>query len=144
LFLAFCSGLAAAEPALRPIDVADESPPTFTVYSSSEGLSDEIWSTVGWDKQGFVWAGSASGLARFDGYRWTPWPFAQAHSLVRDMQVVREATVGDFGAGPGPPRRPRVVARFNHCAFHQRFSDTFSPWHAAILGQRDHGFRPGG
>ena len=86
-------GILCAGPALAgtgtgaPLDLADEGAPTFTVYSSREGLSDEIWSTVGFDAKGFVWAGSASSLARFDGYRWTPWPFAEARSLVRDMQT---------------------------------------------------------
>lgn len=125
--LVFHAGAHAAESALRPLDVADESPPTFTVFSSREGLSDEVWSTVGWDKQGFVWAGSASSLARFDGYRWTPWPFAQAHSLVRDMQVdangilwaifEREGLASNDGQG--------WSLDADRSALYQRFSDTF-------------------
>ncbi len=69
-----------------PLDVADQSPPPFSVYGSQDGLSDEIWSTIGFDRDGFVWAGSASGVARFDGYRWTPETVPGARSLVRDMQ----------------------------------------------------------
>lgn len=128
LFLTFfvCTATSAEEPALRPLDVADEGAPTFTVFSSREGLSDEIWSTVGFDNQGFVWAGSASALARFDGYHWTPWPFAQAHSLVRDMQTVANGDLWAIFEREG-------LARFDGKSwslypesnvFHQRFSDT--------------------
>ncbi|MBK6378016.1 MAG: diguanylate cyclase [Xanthomonadales bacterium] len=144
VFLAFCSGLAAAEPALRPIDVTDESAPTFTVYSSREGLSDEIWSTVGWDKQGFVWAGSASGLARFDGYRWTPWPFAQAHSLVRDMQVDARGNLWAIFEREGLARHDGRAWSLDSSrnAFHQRFSDTFlADGTPQFWVSEDHGFR---
>ncbi|HET7359077.1 MAG TPA: GGDEF domain-containing protein, partial [Rhodanobacteraceae bacterium] len=73
--------------------MADSTAPTFTVYSGRDGLDDEIWSTVGFDKRGFVWAGSASSLARFDGYRWQMWPLPHAHSLVRDMQTAADGTL---------------------------------------------------
>ena len=69
----------------RPIDVSDQSAPAFRVYTSDDGLTDEIWSTIGFDRDGFVWAGSASALARFDGYRWQVWPGLPTTSLVRDM-----------------------------------------------------------
>lgn len=82
----------AAEP-IRALDVSDQSAPVFTVYGSEDGLSDEIWSTIGIDRDGFVWAGSASELARFDGYGWTLWDFPQARSLVRDMERSADGTL---------------------------------------------------
>ncbi len=77
----------AAEPSRAPIDVSDQSAPTIRSYTAEDGLSDEIWSTIGVDHAGFVWAGSASGLARFDGYRWHQRELPQARSLVRDMET---------------------------------------------------------
>ncbi len=130
LLLVFCAGLsisvAANDLPLRPLDVADEGAPTFTVYSSREGLSDEIWSTIGWDNQGFVWAGSASALARFDGYGWTPWPFARAHSLVRDMQVDANGTLWAIFEREGLARNNGQAWSLysDGSEFHQRFSDT--------------------
>ncbi|MFZ1724417.1 MAG: hypothetical protein WAT76_12405, partial [Dokdonella sp.] len=124
--------------------MTDESAPTFTVYSSREGLSDEIWSTVGWDKQGFVWAGSASGLARFDGYRWTPWPFAQAHSLVRDMQVDARGNLWAIFEREGLARHDGRAWSLDSSrnAFHQRFSDTFlADGTPQFWVSEDHGFR---
>lgn len=87
------SARAAAAEAATPLDISDLSPPTFQVFTSSDGLSEEIWSTLGFDAQGFVWAGSASSLARFDGYRWTLWPLPGARSLVRDMLVDGEGVL---------------------------------------------------
>jgi len=76
----------------RLLDLADLASPSFTVYTAEDGLSDEVWSNVGFDAQGFVWAGSASSLARFDGYAWTSEPFA-AHSLVRDLALDGDGTL---------------------------------------------------
>lgn len=75
-----------AATALTPLDVTDQGAPQFTAYTSQDGLSEEIWSAVDVDARGFVWAGSASQLARFDGYGWSLWPTPWAHSLVRDME----------------------------------------------------------
>lgn len=68
-----------------PLPVSDESGLSFQTYSSDDGLNDEIWSTVGSDRDGTIWAGSASRLASFDGYQWKLEDFPAARSLVRDM-----------------------------------------------------------
>lgn len=70
------------------LDIADLTPPNFEIFGAKDGLSDEIYSTVGVDPRGFVWAGSASGLYRFDGYRWDHHAVGAAESLVRDMLTV--------------------------------------------------------
>lgn len=77
--------ISGAEPHSKPLRLPDSAAPTFTVFGSREGLSDEIWSTVGFGPDGFVWAGSASSLARFDGYRWEELASPPGRSLVRDM-----------------------------------------------------------
>jgi len=118
--------LHAADQPLVPLDVADEGAPTFSVYSSREGLSDEIWSTLGFDRNGFVWAGSASSLARFDGYTWTPWPFAEARSLVRDMQIDSSGVLWAIFEREGLARYDGIAWSLYpyRNTFHQRFSDT--------------------
>ncbi|HET7842848.1 MAG TPA: diguanylate cyclase, partial [Xanthomonadales bacterium] len=106
LLFALASGVdaaRAAEPVL-PLDVSDTAAPVFTVFGTQDGLSDEIWNTVGIDGRGFVWAGSASSLARFDGYRWTAWPFPEAQSLVRDMQEDERGTLWAIFEGEGLAR----------------------------------------
>ena len=83
--LALVLSAAPAAAAPMPLDVTHQGAPTFSVYTARDGLSDEIWSAVDVDARGIAWAGSASGLARFDGYRWTLWPTPEARSLVRDL-----------------------------------------------------------
>lgn len=70
---------------VTPLDVTDIAAPTFTVFSAEDGLSDEIWNTIGLDHEGFIWAGSASSVARFDGRRWQDRSPARPIGLVRDM-----------------------------------------------------------
>lgn len=82
---AMCVTWTQAASAVVPLDIADQRAPTFEVYTSQDGLSDEVWNTLGFDRNGVVWAGSASTLAHFDGYRWTLAPLSEAQSLVRDM-----------------------------------------------------------
>jgi diguanylate cyclase (GGDEF)-like protein len=114
-----------AEDAPLPLDVGDSGAPTFTVYASQDGLSDEAWTTVGFDGRGFVWAGSASSLARFDGYRWTAWPLPGARSLVRDMERDRQGNLWAIFEREGLARYDgRSWAVLGPAMFHQRFSDT--------------------
>ncbi len=84
LAMALVAG-SASYAATVPLDVTDEGAPHFVAFTSQDGLSDEIWAAIDVDSRGFVWAGSASQLARFDGYRWALWPSPDAHSLVRDI-----------------------------------------------------------
>ena len=82
---ALTAATAAALP-IRPIDVSDQAAPVFSAYGVEDGLSDEVWNALGVAPNGFVWAGSASQLARFDGYRWQLWPSPQTRSLVTDLE----------------------------------------------------------
>lgn len=94
--------LAATE--IEPLDVANEAAPALDVYTSEDGLSTEIWNAVGVDSNGFVWAGSASSLARFDGYRWHQRDVEGASSLVRDMALGPEGYLWAIFEGDGLAR----------------------------------------
>jgi hypothetical protein len=37
-----------------PLRVPDSAAPTFSIFTSRDGLSDEIWSTIGFEAKGFV------------------------------------------------------------------------------------------
>jgi diguanylate cyclase (GGDEF)-like protein len=126
-FVLACSGASAADEPPAPIDVGDAGAPTFTVYASPDGLSDEAWTTIGFDRRGFVWAGSASSLARFDGYRWTPWSF-QARSLVRDMELDTQGNLWAIFESEGLARYDGNAWSLQGPAmYHQKFSDTLRP-----------------
>lgn len=83
----------ADRPPTVPLDIADLAPPAFESFTGKDGLSDDIWSTVGFDRDGFAWAGSASSLAWFDGYRWHDTGFDAARSLVRDLIRTPDGTL---------------------------------------------------
>jgi len=87
LLLAAAAGSASTAAQPRPLDLADQGGPNFQVFGAKDGLSDEVFSTVGFDAEGFVWVGSASGLFRFDGYRFQSYPAEGAKSLVRDLEA---------------------------------------------------------
>jgi len=107
----------------RPLRIPGSAAPTFIVYSSRDGLSDEIWSTVGFDAAGFVWAGSASALARFDGYRWTTLQDAPGHSLVRDMASDADGNLWAIFEREGLARYDgRTWRQLGAARFYQRFS----------------------
>ena len=84
-----------------PLDVSDTAAPVFSVWGTQDGLSEEIWSTVGFDARGYAWAGSASSLARFDGNRWTLLPLPGSPSLVRDMQQDARGTLWALSESEG-------------------------------------------
>lgn len=115
----FCLALAASVSQatgsqIEPLSVSNEAAPAFDVYTGKHGLSAEVWTAVGVDSRGFVWAGSASSLARFDGYRWQPWPVDGASSLVRDFGLDSQGRLwalfeGDGVAVLGPDDQWRIV-----------------------------------
>ncbi len=123
-----CSVASGADDRPTPIDVGDAGAPTFTVYASQDGLSDEAWTAIGFDRHGFVWGGSASSLARFDGYRWTMWPFTAARSLVRDMELDAQGNLWAIFESEGLARYDgRVWSLQGPAMYHQKFTDTLRP-----------------
>lgn len=61
---------AAARSSDVPLDLNALGAPTFTTYSTNDGLPATIMVEVQVDRSGFVWASSANQLARYDGSHW--------------------------------------------------------------------------
>ena len=61
-------------PAGQPLDLVEIGAPSFTSFSSRDGVPDAVSVSVLTDSEGFVWAASPLGLARYDGRRWTADP----------------------------------------------------------------------
>ncbi|MCK7593043.1 ligand-binding sensor domain-containing diguanylate cyclase [Pseudomarimonas salicorniae] len=118
----------------RPLDVTDLGAPVFQVYGPEDGLSDEIWSTVGIDREGFVWAGSASGLARFDGYRFTPYELPGARSLVREMETAPDGSLWAIFEREGLARYEEATRSWS-LSGHRRFAHRFAA-DVAASGER--------
>ncbi len=143
LLLTAFSFAAASEASIdpAPLRVPDSAAPTFSIYTSRDGLSEEIWSTVGFGPDGFVWAGSASSLARFDGYRWEPPPLAPGRSLVRDMANDAEGNLWVIFEREGLVRFDgQHWQRVGKERFHQRFSTIVADGHSQLWVAHNHGF----
>ncbi len=58
-------------PDARPLDLFRLGAPSFTNFSARDGVPDSVIASVQTDRDGFVWLGSAHGVARYDGRRWS-------------------------------------------------------------------------
>ncbi|MDE2307387.1 MAG: diguanylate cyclase [Xanthomonadaceae bacterium] len=61
---------AATLPGTRSLDLFDLGAPSFTTFTTRDGLPDPVAVTLQTDRQGFVWVGTQHGLAWYDGKRW--------------------------------------------------------------------------
>lgn len=131
--------LQAATPT-QPLRIPDSAAPTFSVYSSRDGLSDEIWSTVGFDRNGFVWGGSASELARFDGYRWVAEALPVGRSLVRDMASDTDGNLWAIFESEGLARYDgHGWTLVGEPRFYQRFSTVLVEGREQLWASHDNG-----
>jgi ligand-binding sensor domain-containing protein len=83
-WLFLVAGLALAhEPSpLRPLNLLDVGAPSFSSFSSREGLPDTVSVSIRTDRDGFVWAASPAGVFRYDGRHWVASDDpAMAHSV---------------------------------------------------------------
>ncbi len=54
----------------KPLDLLGLGAPSFTNFSSRDGLPDTVTVGIRTDRDGFVWAASPEGVFRYDGRRW--------------------------------------------------------------------------
>jgi diguanylate cyclase (GGDEF)-like protein len=129
VFFLVVATMSDAQDSPRPIDVTNQSAPVFTTFGTKDGLSDEVWATIGFDRHGFVWAGSASSLARFDGYRWTSSPFHAGQGLVRDMEKDERGNLWTIFEQGGLARYDGSEWTYvgSRREFHERFSGVTDP-----------------
>src|SRR6185437_2385234 len=71
LLLAFaCWPVTSSARAAKPLDLFELGAPSFTAFTTHDGLPDQVTVTVRTDRAGFVWVGTPRGLARYDGKQW--------------------------------------------------------------------------
>jgi len=93
----------ASQPANVPrrLDLFELGAPRFSNFSARDGLPDAVDVSVQTDRDGFVWAASPLGLARYDGHRWNARVAAQLpaafNALTLDHDGVLWAAYRDHG-----------------------------------------------
>jgi diguanylate cyclase (GGDEF)-like protein len=95
------SALESTAAAVQPLDLFDLGAPSFTNFSSRDGVPDTVTVSTQTDREGFVWIASPAGLYRYDGRRWTasdnPATANSADSLWLDQQGTLWAAFRDHG-----------------------------------------------
>ena len=94
----------AAEPAMgapHPLDLFDIGAPSFTNFSSRDGVPETVTVATATDRDGFVWLASPAGLFRYDGRHWVasidPAMARPADSLALDAEGTLWAAFRDDG-----------------------------------------------
>lgn len=99
----------AVHPVAQPLDLIEIGAPSFTRFSSRDGVPDAVSVSVRTDAEGFVWAASPLGLTRYDGRRWSPDPnralAESADSLWLDQQGMLWAAFRNRGLARHDGRR---------------------------------------
>jgi ligand-binding sensor domain-containing protein/two-component sensor histidine kinase len=82
-----------------------------TVYTSENGLPDNRVNAIVQTENGFLWVGTDGGLARFDGYHFTPIHIRGGLSNEIPVQSLSEAPNGDLwvGTDAGLAQIPKIA-----------------------------------
>jgi diguanylate cyclase (GGDEF)-like protein len=98
-----------------PLDLFDLGAPSFTNFTTRDGVPESVIVSVGTAADGFVWLASAHGLARYDGQRWTTADPPATEGSDGSLLVDHDGTLW-------AAFRDRGIAEFDHGAWH--FDDT--------------------
>ena len=96
--------LAADAPHASSLDLSDLGAPSFTTFTTRDGLPDPVAVTVRTDRQGMVWAGTPHGLAWYDGKRWQPLDDPALTGYVQQVFVDHDGILWACGSAFGLAR----------------------------------------
>lgn len=98
---------AAATPVSAPpasLDLFDLGAPSFTTFTTRDGLPDPVAVTVRTDREGMVWAGTPHGLAWYDGRIWHPLDDPALHGYIKQLYLDDTGTLWACGTAFGLAR----------------------------------------
>lgn len=72
---------------VKPPVLSAQHDPRFVHYSTSDGLPSNRITVLAGDQEGFLWAGTRNGLARYDGYRFTAFAEMQPAAGLPEEEV---------------------------------------------------------
>ncbi len=128
---ALATASVAATSAARDIDLGDLGTPSFTTFSSRDGVPDSVIVSIRVDQQGFVWLGSQHGLARYDGRRWVAMDDPSLNGYVDDLFVDHAGTLWAASRTFG-------LARYDGRHWHLQGAETgMASQHVRRLGEID-------
>ncbi|WEN14754.1 diguanylate cyclase [Rhodanobacter sp. AS-Z3] len=89
----------------QALDLFDLGAPSFTTFTTRDGLPDPVAVTIRTDRQGIVWAGTPHGLAWYDGKRWHPLDDPTLGGYINQLFVDDGGTLWVSGSTFGLARR---------------------------------------
>lgn len=124
--------LAATAPPTQPLDLFDLGAPSFTTFTTRDGLPDPVAVTLATDRQGMVWVGTPHGLAWYDGKRWHPLDDPALHGYISQLFVDDAGTLWACGSAFG-------LARYDGRHWHvEGAADGLTTSHVRRLVETDH------
>jgi diguanylate cyclase (GGDEF)-like protein len=88
-----CSSASAQTTAAQPLDLFELGAPTFTTFSTRDGVPDMVIPSVQTDHDGFVWLSTPQGLARYDGRRWNAIDAPAINGSLGELMTDHEGTL---------------------------------------------------
>jgi diguanylate cyclase (GGDEF)-like protein len=79
--------------ATQALDLFDLGAPSFTTFTTRDGLPGPVTVTVRTDRQGIVWVGTPHGLAWYDGMRWHPLDEPALDGYINQLFVDHDGTL---------------------------------------------------
>ncbi|MHB1059530.1 MAG: ligand-binding sensor domain-containing diguanylate cyclase [Rhodanobacter sp.] len=126
------SSTAAAARDIRPLDLFDLGAPSFTTFTTRDGLPDPVAVTIRTDRQGMVWVGTPHGLAWYDGKRWHPLDDPALQGYISQLFVDGTGTLWACGSAFG-------LARYDGRHWHvEGAADGLTGQHVRRLVETDH------
>lgn len=93
------------------LDLFNLGAPSFTPFTTRDGLPDPVATTVRTDREGVVWVGTPHGLAWYDGRRWHPLDDPALGGYIKQLYVDDSGTLWACGSEFG-------LARYNGKHWH--------------------------
>lgn len=71
----------------------------FTTYTAADGLASAEILSIALDQKGFLWAGTAAGLSRYDGYSFSNFTYSSDNHFIGMVNVIKTDTAGKLWIG---------------------------------------------
>ncbi|MEO9077814.1 MAG: GGDEF domain-containing protein, partial [Rhodanobacter sp.] len=116
----------------QTLDLFDLGAPSFTTFTTRDGLPGPVTVTVRTDREGVVWVGTPHGLAWYDGKRWHPLDNPALTGYINQLFVDSTGTLWACGSAFG-------LARYDGKRWHiEGAADGLTSSHVRRLVETDH------
>lgn len=96
----------------------------FRCLDIQDGLADCHISNICKDKQGYIWVGTATGLSRYDGFR-----FKNFYNIPADTTSIKSNSIDEIQCAPNGDMWIRTDLGYSiYSAHNEKFTNNLIPW----------------